>query len=345
MLLERTEPDRQSTISAGAARALIHAASRAGVSRERLLDAANVAALELERPDARTTRAEFYALCTHAVELSVDPALGVHCTEYLSGHPFDFLPELVVRAATLRAGLEALSEFRGLHEDQPSYQIVEQDDYVYIVCESPRGEPLSVQRFVSEVILIGFWRLIGGFGAHTRPRRASFQYEAPGYRDEYARIFVGAETFEQSFTGIAFDRALLDLPSPHRDPEVYDLLRSLAERRLSRLTQRAPYAQQVREQLQRIGVPRKPAMDVVARALGLSVRTLRRRLGEEGVTFDQVTRQCWTDAAKHLLASSQLTIQETSHALGFSYTSAFHRAFKRLTGMTPLEYRSHHQLL
>jgi AraC-like DNA-binding protein len=72
---------------------------------------------------------------------------------------------------------------------------------------------------------------------------------------------------------------------------------------------------------------------------------LRRRLGEEGITFDQVTRQCWTDAAKHLLASSQLTIQEASHALGFSYTSAFHRAFKRLTGMTPLEYRSHHQVL
>ena len=73
------------------------------------------------------------------------------------------------------------------------------------------------------------------FSGHARPDRVCFEYAAPPYRDEYARIFEHAECFEQPFSGVVFARALLDIPSPHKDEEVRDSLRAIAERRITRL--------------------------------------------------------------------------------------------------------------
>jgi AraC-like DNA-binding protein len=76
-----------------------------------------------------------------------------------------------------------------------------------------------------------------------------------------------------------------------------------------------------------------PDMKAVARDLGMSERSLRRRLTEEGVSFKSVLNDAFGTAATWLLTKQ--TIQETAHAMGFSDPTAFHRAFKRWTGMTP----------
>jgi AraC-like DNA-binding protein len=81
-------------------------------------------------------------------------------------------------------------------------------------------------------------------------------------------------------------------------------------------------------------------MASVARALGLSARSLRRRLAVEGQCYEQIAIEALAITAKHLLAATPLTVQETAAALGFSHTTTFHRAFKRWTGMTPLAYRT-----
>ena len=81
-------------------------------------------------------------------------------------------------------------------------------------------------------------------------------------------------------------------------------------------------------------------MDAVARSLGLSARSLRRRLAMEGQTYERVADEAHAIMAKHLLTTTQLTLQETASTLGFSHMSTFHRAFKRWTGTTPLSYRA-----
>lgn len=80
----------------------------------------------------------------------------------------------------------------------------------------------------------------------------------------------------------------------------------------------------------------RPALPDVAQRLGMSHRTLQRRLRVEGVTFRAVLDAFAFEAAE--LALSVSTLKEASAELGYSEPAAFHRAFKRWTGTTPRQF-------
>ncbi|NDR56811.1 AraC family transcriptional regulator [Aliiruegeria sabulilitoris] len=83
-----------------------------------------------------------------------------------------------------------------------------------------------------------------------------------------------------------------------------------------------------------------PRMEEVAGRLGLSGRSLHRRLAEEGLSFKLVTDDTRRDLAQGLLRDQQYSIAEIAYLTGFSEQSAFNRAFKRWTGATPASYRN-----
>jgi AraC-like DNA-binding protein len=184
------------------------------------------------------------------------------------------------------------------------------------------------------------------YARDARPT-ACFEYPAPPHVAEYERIFEGAARFEQPFSGIVIDRSLLEAQSANQDAEFHAMLELQAEKRLSRIARTMPYSERVRDVLsQRVRdvlskrvASRSADMNDVARALGLSVRSLRRRLSEEGVSFAEVSESALAAQARQLLADEARSIEETAYAMGFSDASAFHRAFKRWTGVTPKAYR------
>jgi AraC-like DNA-binding protein len=232
-----------------------------------------------------------------------------------------------------------LFKFHRLLSDQPSFHLAEHGDQVTLRYLSLSTECPAIQRFSSEMLVTGVCRMIRTFTPHAQLARVSFEYPAPEYHLEYTRAFEGAVHFDEPFTGIVFDRALMDAVSPHRDGDVHDALRTLAERRILRVTQRAPFSLRVRERLVQLGSVQRTDMSAVARSLGLSARSLRRRLAAEGKSYNAVVNEALAITAKHFLRNKQLTIQEAAYEMGFADTSTFHRAFKRWTGMTPTEVR------
>ena len=119
---------------------------------------------------------------------------------------------------------------------------------------------------------------------------------------------------------------------------VHEALRTIDGPRIPRLEERTPYAPRVHDLLVGLG-PHQTSMQEVAHALGMSVRTLRRRLSAEGAPYNGILSEAFAVVAKHYLPDKQLTIQETALELGFSSASTFHRAFKRWTGTTPTHFR------
>lgn len=84
---------------------------------------------------------------------------------------------------------------------------------------------------------------------------------------------------------------------------------------------------------------RWPDLDQVARQLHMSSQTLRRHLREEGGSFQQLKDHLRRDLAIYHLGRDELSIQNIAEQLGFSEPSAFHRAFKKWTSLTPGAYR------
>jgi len=82
-----------------------------------------------------------------------------------------------------------------------------------------------------------------------------------------------------------------------------------------------------------------PGFDELTRLLGMSARTLRRRLEKEGTSYQRIKDVARRDAAIALLSREGLTVSEVAERVGFSDPSAFHRSFKKWTGQSPGSYR------
>jgi AraC-like DNA-binding protein len=327
-------------VSIAMVRVLAAAVERRGVRMPELLAAASIDERKLDDPNAQVTPAEYERFRQAAIALSGDEALGLHLVDHTRSAVFDVVGHMTEHAATLRQSIETLAKYSRIVTAGPPPELSEQGDsasvrFAFRQAASPRT------RFAAELTLSGFMRMIQGFvGQGARARGVYFTYPAPAYRAEYSQVFGGAERFEHAFTGIVFERAWLERSQPYKNPELYSTLQQQAERTLSRIERAAPLAQRVTAQLAAQGAGAMPSMEDVARNLGMSARSLRRKLLSEGAVYKDLVDQVLMERAKRMLEDPRISIQEVAFATGFATPAAFHRAFKRWTGLTPKAYKS-----
>jgi AraC-like DNA-binding protein len=316
---------------------LLEAVERTGTARERLFSTAGVDPALIENADARLPLETYDALLAAALEVTGDEALGLHYGEVASGGTAGLIANLIEHARTLRDGIDSLVRFHRLLTDRPVWRLVETDGSATLLFE-PESGTLRSLRIRCESTMTGLFRLLRAFAPDAQPDAVCFQHAAPPYLAEYTRIFEGTARFGQSFTGIVFDRRLLDAGHGYRDAELRAVIENQAERRLLRLDNTRNHTEQVREYLAQRPATEYHDMVRTARALGTSVRSLRRRLSEEGLSYSDLVEAALGALAKRLLEDGR-AIEDAAYEMGFSTPSAFHRAFKRWSGTTPAEFR------
>jgi AraC-like DNA-binding protein len=83
-------------------------------------------------------------------------------------------------------------------------------------------------------------------------------------------------------------------------------------------------------------------LPVLAARMGMSVSTIKRRLASRGITFNDLRLELTGKLARQMLASTQMPVGDVALELGYSGPSAFNRAFRQMTGVTPRDYRRAH---
>lgn len=320
-------------------RAVISAAELAGATPEDLRARLPFSLEGLAQPDTRVEFEQFEKLLSGAVAATGRDALGLHIADHVSEFAMDLLAHLAAHAPTIREACKVASQFASLGIDGMMVTAHDEGDALVVRYVFPRSTPAS-DRFLAEFMMAGLVRLARSFtGPNTVPRLATFEHERPSYHSEYTPIFGNNRRFGQGVTSIAFDREIADRPQMHQNPELYDLLRAEAHRRLDRRTTDVGPAARLREYLLAMPPSRIPEISTAARDLGMSERSLRRRLAEDGTSYRDVVRSAHEVSAGRMLRDPSRTIKATAAALGFADAAAFHRAFKRWTGTTPGEYR------
>jgi AraC-like DNA-binding protein len=345
-MLERSErlccaagSSARMSVSTVMVRVLVDAVERAGAAREELLGSLNIDAARLAEVDGRFDHEEFAALQMRAMDLTRDEALGLHMAERTHDSAFDLIAHLVSHAPTLREAVGLCAQFQRLLMDDAHIALRETGASATLHYHFARRFDRA-DRMQAEFVLAGFLRLARVFGGPSvAPWAASFEHARPAHHREVARVFGEVVRFGQRTTGLTFDRAVLDRPQLHQHPALFTLLRSQAERALERVAVGLRPAEEVQRYLLARPPARIPDISTAARDLGLSARSLRRRLATDATSYRSLVRATLEASAGHLLRDPKGSIQQTARALGFSNVGAFHRAFKRWTGMTPSQYR------
>ncbi len=320
-------------------RAIVEAVERVGVTREALFAGTEIDPGRLGQVHDRFDVHEFAKIQTRALDLTRDEALGLHLAEQVQEASFDLVAHLVAHSPTLRDALEQCLQFQRLAIDDAQLIMREKGSVVTIEYQFARFMERS-DRMHAEFVVAGLMRMLRTLpGPASVAHAALFEHARPAHHREYARVFGGVERFEQAATGITFDRNLLDRPQLNQHPELYLVLRAEAERALERMTEGLGAADQLRRYLLARPPSRIPDPSTAARDLGMSERSLRRRLAAESTSYRDLVRAILETHADHMLRDPKRSIQETANALGFADAASFHRAFKRWTGRTPKEYR------
>jgi AraC-like DNA-binding protein len=320
-------------------RVVTDAVERAGVPRDKLLRALNIDPSRLAQADGRFELQEFAELQACAMDLTGDEALGLHIAEQTHENAFDVIAHLVSHAPTLREAFALCTQFQRLLMDDSHVILSETGTSAAMEYQFTRSHERA-DRMQAEFVLgalLRFVRVFGGPG--IVPEVAAFEHPRPAHYREYVRVFGEAARFNQPRTVLVFDRAVLDRVQLHQHPELFALLRSHAERALERVANDVGPVDQVKRYLLARPPARIPDISTAARDLGLSARSLRRRLAADAASYRSLVREILETSAGHMLRDPRRSIQETACALGFSNVGAFHRAFKRWTGMTPAQYR------
>ena len=181
--------------------------------------------------------------------------------------------------------------------------------------------------------------LAGLLGNDPPPLRFEFPYPPPAHRNAYTAILGGDVHFDCREASWSFPSQHLARTLPSSNPALRELYEAECRRLLADLADNAGLAARSRRLLRKFE-GQYPQMPQIARMLNVSARTYRRRLADEGTSFQALLDSVRAEHATRLLRESRLPIASIAYRLGFNDPSNFRRAFRRWTGRTPAALRS-----
>jgi AraC-like DNA-binding protein len=178
-------------------------------------------------------------------------------------------------------------------------------------------------------------------GSEATPVRIHFDYKAPKNFEQYKAIFRCPLRFSQAETQLFHPGDWLDRNLETTDSQAGDVLGALRTNLHDKLSSGGDIVLDVRMALRR-NPGEFPSLERIAEGLAMSSRTLRRKLGQHNVRYQDLLDEERQRVAEDFLVNTTLSIQQISDQCGFNDAQNFSQAFRRWRGMTPTEFRNSH---
>ena len=328
------------TVHAKAAEKIVNAAAARGVNAERLCQTVNFDPAVLEDPDSRIPFAQLVSLYEKGAELTGDADFGLHIAESINLSAFDVVGYCALNSSTLGAAFARVARYHSIWTDGALFTLESAGETSAIVYRyvdaSIREHRQDAEMTLGTVTALCRKIATPDFAAAT----VEFQHEAPADFSEHVRLFRCPVKFGAKENRLSFPASFLSLPIAKADASLCVLLDRHAEELLAKYPPRDSLIDQVRNQITGEFRGGEPSLERIADQLGVTPRTLQRKLHELGTSYNDVLDQMRRQLAMRYLREPQMAICEVAYLLGFSEASSFHRAFKRWTGVTPKEFRS-----
>ncbi|WP_228893375.1 AraC family transcriptional regulator [Pseudoduganella aquatica] len=319
---------------------LLEAAAARGVAAQALEQAAGLAAGALEPLPDSLPAADYVRLLDTAAALADDPHFGLHVGERVKLGTYSVYGLILLSCRDFGHAFEQTIRYEQLAHDLGRSSLEVEGGLARYTWHSRFP---GATRHLADSVFAGI-RVFGNWlaGAPLPPARLELMHDGGGtaLHGEYLRVFGELPQFGAPAHVASFDAQLLAWPVPNADVGMYPVLRQHAEQLLLQRAQAdAGIAAQVREAIVR-GLPQGQArLAPVAQELGLSPRTLQRKLSDAGVNFQQVLDQTRFALAREYLRQPGLGLVDIAFLLGYQEQSAFNHAFREWAGVNPGAWR------
>ena len=328
------------TAGGGLSRLAIARLERAGVPVAPLLKRAGLTLEVIADPEERLSVRSQFALLDEAAVALKDDCLGFALARDFDPRELGLLYYVMASSQTLGDALKRVARYSKVTNE--ALVVGYREGNRLAINLSYSGVPRHSDRHQIEFCMFAVLRLCRMLtGQKLVPQYFSIAHHRSGANSELAR-FVGTKVeFGADRDEFALSLDARELPLIHADPYLNDLLLKYCE---AALAGRRGDVSQLRTRVENAISPLLPhgrvLVEDVARKLGMSERTLARKLSDEGLNFTEILQQLRRDLTVRYLDDRKLHVSKIAWLLGFHEVSAFTHACKRWTGKAPSQMRT-----
>jgi AraC-like DNA-binding protein len=306
--------------------------------RAQVLAQAGIAPELLRSSGARVTSQAFAALWMSVAQALDDEFFGLDRRRMKVGS-FALLSHAVLHAGTLERALRQMLRGLAVFLDDVRGELRVEGSQACITVRNAVREP-EARRFADETFLVMVHGLMCWLVGRRIPLRAlAFAQPRPAHAVEYSVMFSPQLQFDAPETALHFESRWLAAPLVQDDRSLVVFLRNAPQSVFLKYRNRLGWVARVRQRMVSVQEGQDwPTLAGLAAEFRLTPSTLRRHLEREGSSYRGIKDGVRRDAAIAHLAQGQHSVGEVGLLLGFREPSAFHRAFKKWTGVRPGEY-------
>jgi AraC-like DNA-binding protein len=331
-------PAESGTISICFVAAALQSVRARNLNADELLANVGLASSLLQMPQARVS-VQHYGALWRSIALALDDEFFGQDSRRMKAGSFAMICHAALGCKTLGQALDRCLRFFGLILDDISASLVREGSDARIVLQE-RVAGAARRVFAHELLLmllygVSCWLI----GRRIPILRTEFSYPEPVHSAEYRLMYCADLQFNRPHTVIAFEASYLALPVMQNERTVKEFLRTAPESILVKYKNGSSLSARVRRRLRQFVPAEVPDFEALADELNMTPATMRRRLHEEGESYQSIKDQLRRDLAIGYLSHSKRSVMDIALELGFSERSAFHRAFRKWTGASPGEFR------
>lgn len=313
-----------------------------GLDVQALASGAGLDMAELDNPHMRCPTEKVNRLWDLAVQSSCNATIGIAERRSSLLANFDVVGYAMMSCPDLLASLECLIRYLRVVSEAATL-VLQEDGDGYSIELTLFGGDNVVPRQRCEfnlLTLLSFLRWIAG--RRFSPLLVEFSYPEPGDPQLYADAFQGPVRFDAAANRMVLSAADLRLPLPTHNPVLQKCLAQFAGQCLSRLDNKK-ISRMAGELIARNLLGWEPRRQEIARSLSLGDRTLRRRLEEEGTSFQKILDDTRRELAQQYFAQRRYSVGEIAYMLGFADQGTLFRACRRWFDVSPKQYQARYE--
>lgn len=292
----------------------------------------------MDEPNARYPLSATTRLWEMAVQLSGDPAIGLRVSRFVSPTTFHALGYALVASGSLREVFERIVRYHQVVSDALDLELTRAEDRYRFRLKIPQGNPAPAFEAIDAFAAIYVRTCRNRLGRDYAPLAVYLRRPEPADPHPWHKVFRSPVYFAAEEDRLEFALTDFDSHLDDANPELAEHNETSVERTLVQFKP-LTWERKVRDAIEEQLPEGEPSADRIAQALHLSMRSLQRHLADEGCRFDTLLNESRENLALLHLRDPQCSLSEVSYLLGFADTISFSRAFKRWTGMTPVQFR------